>query len=65
MNSTTLPFNPTLNKRGRDYDPDESLFGDIECPSDDIANENRQPQDLDKKDEPSLQPRSLSTEHHN
>jgi hypothetical protein len=48
MNSTTLSFNPTINKRSREYDPDESLFGDIDYPSDDIANENQQPQDLDK-----------------
>lgn len=61
MNSTTLSFNPTWNKP-QDQDPDESLFGDIEVPSDDFATENQQPQDLNKKEE--CPQRSASVEKH-
>jgi hypothetical protein len=46
MNSTTL--NIIVKISGRE-NSDESLYGDFDHPSDEIASEDQQPQDLDKK----------------
>ena len=44
-----------MYKKVQYHDPDESLFGDMDFPNDDIASENQQPQDLDKKDDAFMQ----------